>query len=214
LEFVDGTPVGYCDLEYWAPAAGGLGRLHGYFAAQNSRLQACDFLLQHNADFFWSKAELAVHDVSHIAPHLNDRLAEIVNDYAPIVDVMTDQPPTLLHGGCRPSNILVKVTSDPSRGCVIDWEEAAVGAPLFDVAYLLDGFEPPTLDLFLDTYRQEALAYDISLPPKEEMKYIVDCFRLHMIMNSLSQAVLKGYKERDVAKLLGIGEHLSSIVSR
>src|SRR5262249_6567808 len=127
---------------------------------------------------------------------------------APVVAVMTDQPPSLVHGGCRPSNILVRVASDPSRVCILDWEEAAVGAPLFDVAYLLDGFEPPTLERFLDAYRRGASASGLALTPQGEMKSVVDCFRLHMTMNSLSQAVLKGYKERDVAKLLAIAERL------
>jgi aminoglycoside phosphotransferase (APT) family kinase protein len=208
LEFVDGTPVGYCDLDYWPAAAEGLGRLHGAFARQVDRLRACDFLLRHDGDFFWSKTELALEGVGQIAPHLVDRLATLVNRYAPVVAVMTGQPPTLVHGGCRPCNILVRVASDPARVCILDWEEAAVGAPLFDVAYLLDGFEPPTLDRFLDAYRRGASAYGLALPPPGEMKYVVDCFHLHMTVNSLSQAVLKGYKERDVAKLLGIAERL------
>jgi uncharacterized protein (DUF2461 family) len=212
LEFVDGSPVAYCNIEYWAPAAGGLGRMHGYFAQQGDRFRACDFLIRHNADFFWSKAGLALRNVSQISPRLVDRLANIIDRYAPIVDIMTSQPPTFIHGGCRPTNILVKVASDPSRVCIIDWEEAAFGSPLYDVAYLLDGFEPPTLDRLLDAYRREALAFDISLPPNEDMKYIVNCFRLHMVMNSLSQAALKGYKENDIVKLLDIGDHLSSVV--
>ena len=41
---------------------------------------------------------------------------------------------------------------------------------------------------------------------------MVDCFRLHMVMNSLSQAALKGYKENGIVKLLDIGDHLSRIV--
>ena len=81
---------------------------------------------------------------------------------------MTSHPPTLIRMGLPAANILVKVASDPSRVCIIDWEEAAFGSPLYDVAYLLDGIEPPTLDRLLDAYRQEALAFDISLPPKEE----------------------------------------------
>jgi hypothetical protein len=214
LEFVDGTPAGYCEIEHWAPAAGALGRMHGYFARHSDRLRACDYLIRQTADFFWSKAELALSNVSQISPHLVDRLANIVGHYAPVVAVMTSQPPTLLHGGCRPSNILIKVASDPSRVCIIDWEEAGFGPPLYDVAYLLDGIEPPILDRLLDAYRQEALAYDLPLPPKEDMKYVVDCFRLHMVMNSLSYAVLKGYKEKGVAKLLDIGDRLSSIVNK
>jgi aminoglycoside phosphotransferase (APT) family kinase protein len=213
LEFVDGTPVGYCDLEYWPAAAEGLGRMHGAFARQGDRLRACDFLIRQDGAFFWSKTERALKDVGQIAPHLVDRLAALVSRYAPVVAAMTGQPPTLVHGGCRPSNILVRVASDPSRVCVLDWEEAAVGPPLVDVAYLLDGFEPPTLDRFLDAYRRGASAYDLALPPAGEMRYLVDCFRLHMTLNSLSQAVLKGYKERDVAKLLVIAEGLDEKVS-
>jgi|SRR5262245_4421511 len=214
LEYVDGTPVGYCNLEDWAPAAGGLGRMHGYFAQQYNRLRACDFLIHRNADYFWSNVELALHNVLQVSPHLVDRLTNIINHYAPIVEIMTGQPPTLLHGGCRSTNILIKVASDPSRVCIIDWEEAGFGAPLYDVAYLLDGIEPPTLDQLLDVYRQEALAYNLPLPPKEDMKYVVDCFRLQMVMNMLGQAVIKGYKEKGVAKLLDLGDHLSSIVTR
>jgi Ser/Thr protein kinase RdoA (MazF antagonist) len=210
---VDGTPVGYCDLEYWAPAAAGLGRLHGWFARPGGGPPAGDFLIRHDAGFFWSKAERALEDVARIAPGLVGRLAALVKDYDPVVAAMTGQPPTLVHGGCRPSNILVRVASDPGRVCVVDWEEAGVGAPLFDVAYLLDGFLPPTLDRLLDAYRQGASVYGLPLPPPQEMIYLVDCFRLHMVLNSLSQAVLKGYREKDVAKLLGIGEQLHAAVS-
>src|SRR5207248_1649161 len=101
---------------------------------------------QHDAEFFWSRAEQALRDVTRIAPRLAEELADIVSGYAPVVERMTDQPRTLLHGGCRPSNILVKVASDPARVCILDWEEAGCGAPLYDLAYLLDGIEPPILD--------------------------------------------------------------------
>jgi hypothetical protein len=214
LEYVDGTPVGYCDLDFWAPAAAGLGRMHGHFAGQRDRLRACDFLVRHTADFFHSRAELALRDVGRIAPALAGHLAAVVGRYAPVVAAMTAQPVTLLHGGCRPSNILIRVAADPDRVCILDWEEAALGATLLDVAYLLDGVAPPVLDRLLAAYRQGAGDYGLSLPPPAEMKYLVGCFRLHMTLNSLSQGVLKGYKEKDVAKLLAIAEGLSGRASR
>ena len=213
VEYVDGTPVGYCDLGgCWAPAAEGLGRMHSYFAGQASRLRGCDFLITHRADFFWSAAEHALTNVAQVAPHLVGRLENLVRHYAPVVDVMTDQPPTLVHGGCRPANILVRVASDPSRVCILDWEEAAFGAPLFDLAHLLDGIKPPLLDRLLEVYRHGAAAYGMSLPPQERVKHAVDCFRLHMAFNSLSRAVLKGYKESDILKLLDYGERIGSAV--
>src|SRR5262245_23114167 len=212
LEFVEGTPVGYLDIAgYWAPAAAQLGRLHGHFAAQAERLSGCDFLARHDADFFWARAELAGRCVTELAPHLAGELKRIVDRYAPVVRLMAAQPLTLVHGGCRSTNILVKVASDPGRVCIIDWEEAAFGAPLLDLAYLLDGIEPPTLDPLLDVYVAEARAYDLSLPPRQDMKYVIDCFRLHMTLTMLGQAVLKGYKEKDVAKLLAIAGRLSDV---
>src|SRR6185503_11571869 len=213
VEYVEGTPVGYCDLGgCWAPAAEGLGRMHGYFAGQVNRHRGCDFLISQNAKFFWSAAERALTDVAQVTPHLVGRLENLVRGYAPVVDVMTGQPPTLVHGGCRPSNILVRVTSDPSRVCILDREEAAFGAPLFDLAHLVDGINPPLLDRLLDAYRHGAATYGMSLPPHEEVKHAVNCFRLHMAFNSLSRAVLKSYKESDIVKLLDYGESIGNAV--
>jgi hypothetical protein len=214
LEFVDGTPVGYVrDIAgSWPPAAAALGRLHGHFAAHASTLAGCDFLVQHTHEFFRSKVELAKLCVAAIAPESRSALDALAHRYAPIVDLLADQPRTLIHGGCRSTNILIQVVSDPARVCIIDWEEAALGAPLYDVAYLLDGIEPPVLDPLLDAYCREALAYDLPLPPRREMKYLIDCFRLHMIMVMLSQSLLKGYSPEAVAKLLGMGGRLADRV--
>src|SRR5215470_7572875 len=103
MAFVDGTPVGYLDIAgHWAPAAGGLGRLHGHFAGQADRLRRCDFLVRHDADFFWSRAERAARCVEQVAPHLAGELARVVDRYGPVVRLMAEQPRTLVQGGCRP----------------------------------------------------------------------------------------------------------------
>src|SRR5262245_32000338 len=214
LEYVDGTPVGYCDLACWAPAAAALGRMHGYFGRQADRLRGCDFLIRHDAESFRTKADMALRDVGQLTPHLVDRLKPLVNRYLGLVPVLTDQPSTLLHGGCRATNILIRVAPDPARVCILDWEEAGLGAPLFDVAYLLDGIEPPTLDPLLAAYRRAALAYDLPLPAAGDMMFVMDCFRLHIVMNSFSQAVLKQFKEKGIVKLLSLGERICGGLSR
>ena len=214
LELVDGTPVGYLDIAtWWAPATAALGRLHGYFAGRAERLAACDFLVHHTPEFFWSKVELASRCVSQLAPQLGDSLARITSRYAPIVQVMSDQPRTLIHGGCRSTNILVRVASQPSRACIIDWEEAAYGAPLYDLAYLLDGIEPPLLDPLLEAYRRAAADYGLPLPSPRDAAHATDCFRLHMTLTMLGQAVLKRYTPDGVAKLLTIGNRLSDALA-
>jgi aminoglycoside phosphotransferase (APT) family kinase protein len=119
---------------------------------------------------------------------------------------MTSQPLTLVQGSCRPSNILIQVASDPSRVCILDWEQAGVGAPLFDLAYLVDGIESPLLDRLLEAYRHGAAVYGMTLPPDDEMKYTVDCFRMYMAFSLLSRTVLKGYRESDIVKVLDYGE--------
>jgi aminoglycoside phosphotransferase (APT) family kinase protein len=211
VEYVEGTPVGYCDLGgCWAPAAEALGRMHGYFAGQVNRLRDCDFLISHQAEFFSSAAEHALSDVGQVAPHLVERLENLVRRYAPLVKLMTSQSPTLVHGGCRPSNILVRVVSEPGRVCILDWEEAAFGAPLFDLAHLVDGIKPPLVDRLVEAYRHGATDYGMSLPAHEEIRYVLDCFRLHMAFNSLSRAVFKRYKEADIAKLIDYGERIGS----
>jgi aminoglycoside phosphotransferase (APT) family kinase protein len=214
LEFVDGTPVGYLSdiVTSFTPAAAALGRLHGHFAAQGRALAGCDFLVHHTHEFFRSKIELAAHCVAAIAPERNSDMARLAKRYAPIVDLLVDQPRTLLQGGCRSTNILVHVVSNPARACIIDWEEAAYGAPLYDVAYLLDGVEPPILDPLLDAYRHEALAYGLTLPARRDMKHVIDCFRLHMFMVMLSQSLLKGYTAQAVAKLLAMGGRIADSV--
>lgn len=211
LEYVDGTPVGYCDLgDAWVPAAEALGRMHGHFARHLDRLRAsCDFLIQHDADLYWSTAERALTDVAKIAPRLVARVEDLVRRYSPIVTVMmAGRPVTLLHGGCRPSNVLIRVSPDPSRVCILDWEEAGLGAPLFDVAHLVDGIDSPLLDRLLDAYRRGAAAFGVESPPPEEMKHAVDCFRLHMAFDLLGRAVLKGYGERDVLKVLDYADRV------
>jgi len=215
LEYVDGVPVGYTELgDGWAPAAEALGRMHGCFARQLDRLRGCDFLIEHSADFYRWAAEQAVTNVAQVTPHLVGRVEELVRRYAPAVAVMTRHEPTLVHGGCRSPNILIQVAADPSRACILDWEEAGVGAPLFDVAHLVDGIESPLLDRLLAAYREGAAAYGLSLPRDDEMKHTVDCFRLYMTLNSLARAVLKGYEERDVLNVLDYGESIARAMHR
>ena len=213
LEYVDGTPVGYGPLgDGWAPGAEALGRMHGYFATRQERLRACDFLIRLTPEFFHAAAARALVDVSTVAPHLLGRLERLVRGYGPIVERMTAQPATLVQGGCRSSNILIGIASDPRRSCILDWEEASFGPALFDVAHLLDGIKAPLLDRLLEAYRAGAEQYGMTLSPPEEMKYDIECFRLHMAFNMLGRAVLKGYNESGILKLLDYAERIGEVV--
>jgi aminoglycoside phosphotransferase (APT) family kinase protein len=208
LEFVDGTPLSYCVFDYWVRAAAWLGSLHGSFARQADRLRACDFLVRHDADFFRSKARLALEGVSRLWPALASRLADVVGRYEACVEVMVRQPPTLVHGSYNPRNILIDARSEPARVSPVDWEMAAVGSALYDLAYLAYGFEPPSLNRLIDAYRDEARAHDVALPNREAMRHALDCFLLHRVLKALSGAQQRTLPEGRVARLVGEAERL------
>jgi aminoglycoside phosphotransferase (APT) family kinase protein len=212
LEYVDGIEVRDLESNYWIAAAGWLGQMHGYFTRHAHYLSRLDFLIRHDVHFLSAKADAALDAVSQILPGSIDRFAKILNRYDRVVEAMVVHPPTLIHGAFRPQNVMVSGESRSMRICAYDWEEAAFGAPLYDLAYLSDGFKPPTLDLMFGMYRQGATRFGMSVPEQEEMRYVVDCFRLHMIVNLLAQARVKQYGESNIAKLLVQGEERLHLV--
>jgi aminoglycoside phosphotransferase (APT) family kinase protein len=212
LEYVDGTALRHLESNYWIAAAGWLGRMHGYFARHAPYLSQLDFLIRHDTRFFSAKAEAALDGLSQVSPGLADRLAAIVDRYDQVVEAMVAHAPTLIHGSIRPSHILVSGESQLMRVCACDWERAAFGAPLYDLAYLTDGFKAPTLDLMFDSYRQAAMSFGMYVPQQEEMRYVVSCFRLHRIVNSLAKSV-RQYKEKRILRLLAVGEEIREEIS-
>jgi hypothetical protein len=212
LEFVSGPPLAYCEFEHWVAAAGWLGRLHGHFARRPGCLRGCDFLLRHDASFFWSKARRAREAVAEVAAPLADRLGGVLGRYGRCVELMAGLPPTLVHGAYKPRHVLVDLRPHPPRLCPVDWELAAVGSAFYDLAFLAYGFEPPSLDRLLDAYRQEALAQGVPLPDRDRLRHVVDCFRLHRVLKVLGGARAPDFPESKVARLVESAERLSDRV--
>ncbi len=212
LEHVRGVPLAYRDFECWIAAAGWLGRLHGYIADHADRIRMPDVLVTHDATFFRSTAHRALSAVASISGSLADRLAQVVCRYDSRMDVMANEPPTLVHGAFKPRHVLVDDTSEPHRLCPIDWELAAAGSNLYDLAFLAHGVDAPALDQLLDTYRREALAHGVSLPGQAQMRHIVDCFRLHRILKGLGRAAERGFPEQRIEKAIESGERLERLV--
>jgi hypothetical protein len=211
LEFVDAVPVRYCELEYWVEAAAWLGRMHGYFSRQQDRLASCDFLLRHTADYFWSIAEIALQALAQTAGDLSARLRKALSGYDRVVTVMASQPLSLVHGAYVPSQILAGQQAEETRICPIDWELAALGSPLYDLAFFSDGFQPPMLDRIWEAYRREATSRDVFVPDRETMKGVVDCFRFHKVINWLSQSKERAFPERKVANLVAMAEQFAQL---
>ena len=201
IEHVSGIPVRYSDFQYWVSSARWLGRMFAKFSERRDLLDNCTVLQCHDRDYFLSTAKKAVVAVGEAAESLSDRLDRISETYGQVVNLMSNQRPSLVHGSYRPHNILV--AAEPvQRICPVDWELAAVGSPLYDLAFLANGFTSPRLELMLDAYRAGAIESGASPPEQTELTALVNCFRLHKVLKSLSESRAKNYHLEVLTRLV------------
>jgi hypothetical protein len=214
LELVDGVVVKEVDAESGVPAGAWLARLQGHFLRRAERLEKCDFLIRHDAAFFRAKAAAARRDVAELSPPSAPRLAAMLERYDRAVEVMASQPLSLVHGGYIPWHILVCANGDAVRVCAIDWELAARGATLYDLAFFTDGVEPRVRQQICNAYRLAAMDHGVPLADELEMQHVMDCFRLHRILDWLSRSAEKRFSEKKVAGLVAQAETLGAAVLR
>ncbi|MET7832087.1 aminoglycoside phosphotransferase family protein [Micromonospora sediminicola] len=90
----------------------------------------------------WIRERLAGHDVTaagRLLDGLDDRLARVRD---------CGLPDTLVHGDLHPGN----VRGDESRRVVIDWADAFVGHPAFDILRLTEDLAPAAADRLVATW--------------------------------------------------------------
>jgi serine/threonine protein kinase len=206
VEFVDGVQVADCEFDSWPAATAWLARMQGLYARDPDRFERSPLLIRHDADFFASRAERALSSARRMSARAMRRLRRILSGYDDFVALMADQPSTLVHGSYRPENVLIDEASRPSRVCVVDWELAAIGAPLYDLARFCDGYRGARLDRLLDTYASEASAQGVPVPDRERMVEVLDCFSLQRVVKAVSHALEKGRTRRQISDWLGYGE--------
>jgi len=208
LELVDGRRLGECKAPLWEAAAGWLGRLHGEFGGREQLLRRSAALQRHDQEFFLRAAERAERELGRLSRTLARRLGGLLSGYDEIARWMASTPPTLVHGSYRPQNILVAGPPAEPRICPVDWELAAIGSRLHDLAYLADGWEPPALDALLDAYESKARECDVPVPPRTELRAGLDRFRFHRSVASLGHCA--GWRQPDstAVKVLGMADRL------
>jgi aminoglycoside phosphotransferase (APT) family kinase protein len=213
LEYVDGEPLRYCGFEHWLAAAGWLGRLHGCFSGQQSRLRTCRFLIRHDAEFFFRAADRALEAVSGLSDPMARRLAGVLKGYDPVVAVLSREPDVLVHGSYRPQNVLVVRSSQPPRICPADWELAAFGRSTYDLAFLCDGFRSPELEELLDAYEREAGRFGLPRRDRDALRRELDCFRLHKTINSLGHLRQWPHPAKTAAKVVAAAEEIAGTLT-
>jgi aminoglycoside phosphotransferase (APT) family kinase protein len=208
LEFVDEVEVRLRPLEGWIAAAAWVGRLHRT-RRWSVELARSPLLMRHDEAWLRSPADAPMRDASCFGWETASRLRRVPDGYDAVVHAMAAEPRCLVHGGYRAANVLLAADGNGRRVCPLDWELAAVGSPVHDLATLVDGFEPPKLDALLGAYVREALDTGSAVAGPDELRHLVDCFRLHRIVADLGRAQRSGYRPARVDRLVARAEALS-----
>jgi Ser/Thr protein kinase RdoA (MazF antagonist) len=207
LEFVPGEPS-YA-LENRIAAAAWLGRLRAGVAGQEAELARADVLLRYDGAYFRRTAERARQATASYPGPLGRRLDAVLGGYEAVVGAMTRMPPTLVHGSCRSANVLVDRGRTPPRVCLLDWELAAVGPPLHDLAFLADRFERDDAERLCRAYAAEAAGAGLLVPGTARMLAEIEPLRLHKVLRSLARSAERIYPIEAVTKLVARAEALA-----
>jgi Ser/Thr protein kinase RdoA (MazF antagonist) len=179
------------ELPVWEAVAAWLGGFHARFAGRLDELRAANtHLLEHSESWFRSWCERARAALAGSSDPRASELRRALDRYDEVVAALTALPRTLVHGELYPSNVLVVRDDDPTRVCPIDWEMAAVGPGLIDLAALAGGWG--------DAERRRLLAAYLGAPPEAERAETaaaetatadLDRCRLHLALQWLGWSV-------------------------
>jgi hypothetical protein len=137
------------DPAVWAAVAGWLGDMHAAFTEPSA--DVARWLPDLDREWFscWHRSATAV-----LAESTDPRATELRSmlvdrGVADWLDArLADMPRTLVHGELYPSNVMVDAGTGTGRWSVrvvpIDWETAAIGPPMLDLAALSTGWDAPT----------------------------------------------------------------------
>jgi aminoglycoside phosphotransferase (APT) family kinase protein len=134
VEWIDGNALHEVGEEsLWRAAARWLGELHAALAGSDG--QAC--LLVHDADYYGRWLERARRFA--VGTAAERFLAGLAPSYQSAVEALATLPRTVIHGDFHAANVLVNEEMGAVRVAPVDWELAAAGPGVIDLAALISG---------------------------------------------------------------------------
>jgi len=186
IERVEGVPLWQIgELETWRAAARWLATLHQRFAAEDGWRAHADRLLRYDSDLYriWARRAREHATRSGMRRRDRERVTAVTERYEGVIERLAALPATFIHGEFYASNVIV---GGGGRVCPIDWELAARGPGLIDLAALTTG------GWRQDERRAIASAYVDALaePPRSGADFdeALDCCRLHLAVQWLGWA--------------------------
>lgn len=173
------------ELSVWEAVAGWLGRFHARFVGRIEDLRAANpYLLDHSASWYQSWCERAGTALARSDDSRASTLLAGLDRYGEAIAAMAALPRTFVHGELYPSNVLVVRDGRQPRVCPIDWEMAAIGPGLMDLAALVGGWDPPQRARLVAAYLTGLPDGDAARPPAELSADLARC-RLHLALQWL-----------------------------
>jgi aminoglycoside phosphotransferase (APT) family kinase protein len=173
------------EFSLWEEVARWLGGFHGRFASRVDELrQANPYLLEHSAPWYRSWCDRARRTLAGSTDRRAADLHGALGRYDEVIAPLAERPRTFLHGEFYPSNILVVRHDAQPRVCPIDWEMAAIGSGLIDLAALVGGWDPPERERLVTAYLA-GLPDGNGTPASEELDADLARCRLHLALQWL-----------------------------
>ena len=127
----------------WQQVVCWLAAMHARFAGQAESLKQAAHLLTYDGDFYqlWMRRARAFlgQTKPSVPMSLRRRFERLAEGYDRVVESLLGLPVTFIHGEFYASNVLVQETGGELRVCPVDWEMAALGPGLIDLAALTTG---------------------------------------------------------------------------
>ncbi len=180
-------------MEVWEHTARWAAALHSHYARTNGQRKTWPpALLQYNTDYCLRWVEragnfLRTRPDARTAGWI-DQFKRLAPVFERVVERMLSLPRTFIHGEFYPSNIILRRGS-AKRVCPVDWEAAAIGPGLIDLAALVSGkWTEEQRKVLIRAYR-DALEPAGDWPPSmDELLELVDYCQLYLAIQWLGWA--------------------------
>ena len=186
LEDVEGEQLSQVGtLSAWKKTAAWIGRLHSAYPASSvQRLATRSKLLLYDREFYWQWLRRAEQFCSRSAR--KRRMMNLVAQrYHRVVDRLMGLPRTIIHGELYAGNVVIGRQDGKVRICPVDWEMAALGPGLVDLAALSAGWDERHRQLLARSY--VSASKSPGSRPITWRRYVAsgfeldfDCCRLHL----------------------------------
>lgn len=201
LEFVDGVPLGWRELETWYEAAAWLGRWQTAVAKRARPIHDSGHFRERDQAYFENIVRNATAGAARFGDDVAQKVETALPAYLKGAEQLIRQPQTLVHGGFRPHQILVAPEQTPVRICPTDWEIAAIGSCLYDLAALADGFAGPSLETFLDRFLAEAEWLRDDLLDLSDLQLAIKTCSTHRTLKWIAQGDKRGFSPGQIREL-------------